>query len=259
VTRVHRSPPYSAYARIYDRIGQRSFGERMARMILTLLETRGRVPASVLDLGCGTGSATLLFARAGLRAIGVDRSTQMLEHARAAAEQASMRVDFFEGDMVDPPVTGPFDLVTCIYDAFNYLDDDASARTLFRNVHRRLIPGGHFVFDMNTRSRLERSWEHGLVLACDDDDLYVTYRSWFDPALDASPLVMTAFIRDEAGHWERFDEEHVERAWPIDVVGGWLRDAGFRVEEVLGYVDATGEVKRPACEDHGRVVFVASR
>ncbi len=70
---------------------------------------------------------------------------------------------------------------------------------------------------------------------------------------------MTAFVRDESGCWQRYDEEHVERAWPIERVEVWLHEAGFRVHEVLGYVDASGEVQRPAREEHGRVVFVASR
>ena len=96
-------------------------------------------------------------------------------------------------------------------------------------------------------------------MVADDDDLYVTYRSWFDPAMDSSPLVMTAFMRDDAGHWQRFDEEHIERSWPIEQMCGWLRSAGFRVADVVGYIDATGEVQRPAREEHGRVVFIASR
>lgn len=259
MTSVRRSPPYSAYARIYDRIGQRAFGERMACVILELLSSHGRQSASVLDLGCGTGAATLAFARRGLRAVGVDRSAEMLDRARSLAEQERLAVEFIESDMIDPPANGQFDLVTCIYDAFNYLEDESAAFAFLLSVHRRLLPDGYFVFDMNTRARLESSWEHGLVLAHDADDLYVTYRSWFDPDLDASPLIMTAFIRNESGDWDRFDEEHIERAWPIDRVSRWLEDAGFRVVEVLGYVDSSGDVHRPAGEDHGRVVFVAAR
>ncbi len=56
------------------------------------------------------------------------------------------------------------------------------------------------------------------MLAGDSDDLYVTYRSWFDSTLDASPLVVTAFVRNPDHSWTRFDEEHVERSWPIDDV-----------------------------------------
>ncbi len=120
--------------------------------------------------------------------------------------------------MTDLALPERFELATCIYDAINYLDDEAEVMRFFRSVYRQVDIGGHFVFDMNTLARLTSSWEQGLVLAGDSDDLYVTYRSWFDPASDASPLVMTAFLRDDGGCWQRFDEEHIERAWPIDQV-----------------------------------------
>ena len=252
-------PPYSAYSHVYDRIGQRGFGQRMAEVILELLAANGVSPQSVLDLGCGTGSATVAFARAGLRATGVDLSNEMLAHARQYATAEKLEISFLEGDMTDLDMSERFALATCIYDAFNYLENERAVMRLFRGVYRLLEPNGSFVFDMNTRTRLTNSWEQGLVLAGDSADLYVTYRSWFDPAIDASPLIMTAFLRNESGCWQRYDEEHVERAWPIAQVSDWLGEAGFSVHEVLGYVDATGEVQRPGSEQHGRVVFIASR
>lgn len=256
---MHYSPPYSAYALVYDRIGQRAFGERMATVIIDLLAARGFRPRSVLDLGCGTGAATLAFAHAGLHATGVDRSPDMLARARARAAGERVSISFIDGDMADLRLDARFELVTCVYDALNYLSGERDVMRFLHGAYRHLEAGGYLVFDMNTRARLESSWEQGLVLAADFEDLFVTYRSWFDPAIDASPLVMTAFVRDESGAWQRYDEEHVERAWPIEQIGNWLGATGFRVHDVLGYVDATGAVERPAQEAHGRVLFVASR
>jgi SAM-dependent methyltransferase len=253
------SPPYSAYARIYDRIGQRAFGERMAAVVLHELAERNIVPRTVLDLGCGTGSATLAFARAGLNVTGLDRSPEMLDRSRALAHAESLDIAFIEGDMTDLRLSMRFQLATCIYDAVNYLQNENELQQHIRTVYDTLEPGGAFAFDMNTRSRLERSWEQGLTLAGDSEDLYVTYRSWFDASLDASPLVVTGFVRNLDQTWSRFDEEHIERAWPIVDVIGWMRAAGFRVELAAGYVDSTGDLVRPAREDHGRVLFLATR
>ncbi len=253
------SPPYSAYARVYDQIGQRAFGERMAGVILAELSRLEFHPRSVLDLGCGTGSATLAFARAGLRAVGLDRSTQMLERAREYSRDADLTVDFIEGDMIELDPLAPVDLVTCIYDAVNYLADGVELRQFFRSVYQVLSPGGAFVFDMNTRRRLMSSWEQGLMLAGDSDDLYLTYRSWYDHAIDASPLIVTGFQRQSDACWVRFDEEHVERAWRIEEVTEWLQASGFEVAGAAGYTDATGDLARPAREEHGRVLFMATR
>jgi SAM-dependent methyltransferase len=253
------SLPYSDYARVYDQIGQRAFGERMAEVILELLARRHVFPASVLDLGCGTGAATVTFARAGLRATGVDRSAPMLKRARATARDAAVDMELIESDLIDLQLDARFDLVTAIYDTVNYLDGQTDFMRFARGAHRSLSENGFLAFDMNTRHRLMSSWEQGVVLAGDSNDLYVTYRSWFDEALDASPLILTAFVREQDNLWSRFDEEHVERSWPIAQISEWLREAGFRVDYVMGYIDSTGDLITPASENHGRVLFLAAR
>jgi ubiquinone/menaquinone biosynthesis C-methylase UbiE len=251
--------PYSKYAQVYDLIGQRAFGERMAGVILELLSKRHVFPTTVLDLGCGTGAATVAFARAGLQATGVDRSPQMLERARWFAQDSGVNIELVEADLTELKLDARFDLVTSIYDTVNYLEGESEFMQFIRGAYRALHEEGFLVFDLNTRHRLMSSWEQGLMLAGDSDDLYVTYRSWYDERLDASPLVLTAFVREKHDCWSRFDEEHIERSWPIAQVREWLGEAGYRVLEVAGYIDSTGDLISPASEDHGRVVFVAAR
>jgi len=65
-----------------------------------LLPEMPRAPARVVDLGCGTGSVTLLLARAGHDVHGVDLSDGMVAAARAKVG-ASARVS--RGDAADPP------------------------------------------------------------------------------------------------------------------------------------------------------------
>lgn len=253
------SPAYSGYAAVYDRIGQRAFGERMAANILDWLASRRIRPKTVLDLGCGTGAATIAFAREGLEATGLDRSTEMLARARENATLFPVSIDFIEGDLLEPPFGRTFDLVTAIYDTVNYLEDEWAVARFAANAFELLNPGGVLVFDMNTRHRLMSSWEQGLMLAADTDDLFVTYRSWFDETLDASPLIVTGFERENGNRWIRFDEEHVERSWAISTVERLLEDAGLLVGDLSGYNDADGAFIRPASEDQGRAVFFASR
>ncbi|QNP73573.1 class I SAM-dependent methyltransferase [Streptomyces roseirectus] len=66
--------------------------------------------ADVLDLGCGTGSLSLLAAERGHRVTGVDRSPAMLDLARA--KLAAYDAEFLLGDAQEPPVgTARFDVV----------------------------------------------------------------------------------------------------------------------------------------------------
>lgn len=61
-------------------------------------------PARVVDLGCGTGSLSVLLALEGHDVAGYDRSKQMLAVARKKAEAAGVDVDFDRADASHPPV-----------------------------------------------------------------------------------------------------------------------------------------------------------
>ncbi|MEH0422155.1 class I SAM-dependent methyltransferase [Streptomyces sp. B21-083] len=59
-------------------------------------------PADILDLGCGTGSLSLLASEQGHRVTGVDASPAMVEHARS--KLAGRAAVFLVGDAAAPPV-----------------------------------------------------------------------------------------------------------------------------------------------------------
>ncbi|WP_405766391.1 class I SAM-dependent methyltransferase [Streptomyces sp. NBC_01538] len=73
--------------------------EAWAARLRTWLPDR---PADVLDLGCGTGSVSLLAAEQGHRVTGVDLSPAMVEQARA--KLAGRDAVFLVGDAGSPPV-----------------------------------------------------------------------------------------------------------------------------------------------------------
>ncbi|RGA06338.1 class I SAM-dependent methyltransferase [Microbispora triticiradicis] len=71
-----------------------------------------RPPSDVLDLGCGTGSLTLLLAEQGHRPVGLDLSPRMAETARRKLASAGFAVTVLVGDASDPPAAGAsFDVV----------------------------------------------------------------------------------------------------------------------------------------------------
>lgn len=59
---------------------------------------------AVADLGCGTGSLSLLLAERGHDVMGVDLSPKMVERARAKASRTAYDVDFRIGDVQVMPV-----------------------------------------------------------------------------------------------------------------------------------------------------------
>ncbi|MDQ6775033.1 MAG: class I SAM-dependent methyltransferase [Actinomycetota bacterium] len=103
----------------------------------------GSDAARVLELGTGTGETTRRVLERHLRAslVGVDASSEMLGHARAAL--APELVDLRVGRLEDPLPEGPFDLVIAVL-AVHHLDGPGKA-DLFARVAAVLAPGGRLV------------------------------------------------------------------------------------------------------------------
>jgi SAM-dependent methyltransferase len=79
-----------------------------------LLAVLPPAPAAIADLGCGTGSVSVLLTEAGYDVTGLDFSAVMVAAAREKAAAAGVGARFVVGDAADPQLdTGRFDVVLC--------------------------------------------------------------------------------------------------------------------------------------------------
>ena len=99
-------------------------------------------PADVVDLGCGTGTLSVLLAEAGHRVRGVDLSPEMVFRATAKAAEAGLDVPFVVGDAAAPPYEpGTADVVLCRHVLWA-LPDPSAALARWTALLR---PGGRLV------------------------------------------------------------------------------------------------------------------
>jgi SAM-dependent methyltransferase len=123
---------------------------------------RLRTGARVLDLGCGTGHAVNLMARAfpASRFVGLDNSADALrlaEAERTGSTPEPENAEFQLSDAAELPAHPPFDVIT----AFDAVHDQRSPGLVLRRIHDALAPGGVFVMvDGNFSSRLERNLDN---------------------------------------------------------------------------------------------------
>ncbi|HHW09104.1 MAG TPA: class I SAM-dependent methyltransferase [Firmicutes bacterium] len=243
---------YSRFAEIYDRIGGDEFSLNFLPRLLQIIAKYGAQTRRVLDLACGTGSLAIMLAREGLKVTGLDLSPYMLERARNKAQaEPDLAVTFIEGDMRSFTLAEPVELITCLFDAMNYNLADEDMTATFRSCARALVPGGLFVFDLNSINSLSQFWGDD-VFAEDLGDVAYIWESSYDPVTCCSALKAIFFVR-KGEFYERFTEMHVERAYPISQVRTWLTEAGFEVLEVI-----TPHGK-PAGEADNRHVYVARK
>ncbi len=99
----------------------------------------------VLDLGCGTGTLTVMVRRRqpGAEVIGIDPDPEMLDRARSKARRAGVEIAFDQGFASELPyLDSRFDRVLASM-MTHHLDPDAK-RQAFAEVLRVLRPGGQF-------------------------------------------------------------------------------------------------------------------
>ena len=122
--------------------------------------------AAVLDLGCGTGHAVTVAARAfpASRFLGVDID----EHAVTTAQSRRARLGlgnaaFVIGDAAALPARPRFDVIT----AFDAVHDQRSPQEVLRRVRAALAPGGVFVMvDAKFSSHLAGNVGNPLAALC---------------------------------------------------------------------------------------------
>jgi SAM-dependent methyltransferase len=86
-------------------------------------------PATILELGVGTGRLAIPLAKHGLAVHGVDNSAAMLDQLRA--KPGGHAVTTYLGDMTAPSVAGPFGCVLIAFSTLYLLpDQDSQARCL---------------------------------------------------------------------------------------------------------------------------------
>jgi SAM-dependent methyltransferase len=114
---------------------------------------------SALDVGCGSGTTTMLLAeRVGPKgsATGIDISKPMLDVAAERVKEAGSRATFIEADATDHKFAPrSFDLVFSQFGVMFFEDPVAT----FANLHRALKPGARVAF-ICWRHPFENPWAH---------------------------------------------------------------------------------------------------
>lgn len=107
------------------------------------LANEGKIKGTVLDVGCGTGENTMLFASLGLVVVGLDSSLLAIERAKAKARQRGSAARFVTGDALHLEQLGQkFDTVTDSGLFHVFSDPD---RVLFASgLHTAMNQGGTY-------------------------------------------------------------------------------------------------------------------
>jgi SAM-dependent methyltransferase len=187
--------------------------------------------ASVLDVGCGTGSM-LRSARDrghGGRLVGIDPNRAMLSRARRRAD-----IEWVEGTAVDARRQAEFELATMTSHAFQCLVTDEELRSSLAAIRAALRDGGRFAFE--TRHPQARAWEDWNPSNVSDvvDATGRALRVWHEvESVVAGRVTFTETTAERDGTVRRVDRATL-RFLDVAALDGFLSDAGFAIEAQYG-------------------------
>jgi len=118
----------------------------------------GRPVGRIVDLGCGTGRASLAFAARGFPVTAVDLSEPMLAVTAQKAAAAGVTIDCLRANLaeLDQLPANSFTGAVCLFGTLGMLVGEAARRRCLLGVQRLLVPGGRLVVHVHNR------W-HGLT------------------------------------------------------------------------------------------------
>lgn len=243
---------YGAFAEYYDSLTSNVSYDETAKYVTDILDENGIKKGILLDLACGTGTMSVQMAKRGYEVIGIDNSPEMLSEAREKAYEAGEDILFLCQDMCDIDLYGTVECTICLLDSLNHLESEEELLAAFKGVSLFTVPGGLFIFDVNTQ------YKHKYVLGnntfvYDNDDVYCVWQNEYDDESNTVEIFLD-FFEEENGLYRRSSEYFTECAFSDETIRRLLKEAGF------SHVKFYGELSRYApSETEERIFYVARK
>lgn len=186
---------------------------------------------AILELACGTGIIALKLAEAGHDVTGYDLSADMLSLAQERIEEAGQEIQLIEGDMRELPDIQAFDMVTCFSDSLCYLHQESDLLQVFEGVHRNLSEGGTFLFDVHSLFQMDHVFPGYQYIYQEESEVFL-WESFIGDYDHSVEHVLTFFVENEDGRFDRLQEIHQERSFPLETYQRLLKEAGFSSVEL---------------------------
>lgn len=187
-----------------------------------LLLTRHQLdPDTLLDVCCGTGTLAELLAESGYQVSGFDLSEQMIAEARRKAIVKNLPIEYHVADATTLNLPQRFEGAYSFFDSLNYITTLEGLRAAIHQVAKHILPGGNFIFDLNTPYAFEQKM-------FDQEDqrkralIKYYWKGDYNPETKIIRVEMDFERNDEV-----FQEVHIQRAHSVEEVREALRDAGF--------------------------------
>jgi len=228
---------YNRFAYLYDQLMNDVPYERWVQFLEDVFQKYEMLQPSILDIGCGTGTLPISLAKLNYSISGVDLSEEMLSVAMAKAEIEKVTIPFFQQNMVELEGFDQLDCVTIFCDSLNYLETEDQVKQTFIRVNESLKDNGLFLFDVHSPYKIEEIFGEETFFI-DDAELSLVWSCTQGEHPLSVEHDLVFFMKEENRDlYERFEEYHNQRTFPINTYKSLLNQTGFEVKEIIADFD----------------------
>lgn len=217
---------YGEFAKIYDELINEDINyDEMVERILEICNLYNVELNDYLDIACGTGNVTIRIAKYFKNIYGVDLSEDMLREAFDKFKEVRIKGKIICQDMTELSLNKEFDLITSVLDSTNYITDLNDLQNYFNGVYNHLKSNGLFIFDVNSYYKLSEILGNN-IYTYSEEEVFYTWENVFEDSLLS--MFLTFFVK-KGNLYERFEEEHLERAYTEKELEQELKKANLEV------------------------------
>jgi methyltransferase type 11 len=242
---------YGDFAEIYDELIYEDINyDSMCARVIDICNEEKITFNNYLDIACGTGNLTVRLAKNFKESFAVDLSEDMLREAFEKFKKEKIRCKIICQDMSKLSLNRKFDLITSALDSTNYIIDEDKLLNYFIRVKEHLSDNGLFIFDINSYYKLSNILGNN-IYTYSEEDVFYTWENVFEE--DLLSMYLTFFVKRD-NLYERFEEEHLEKAYTEEFIENKLEIAGLKV---IGKYE--GYTEKQVNTNTERIVYVVKK
>ncbi|MEH7109561.1 class I SAM-dependent DNA methyltransferase [Bacillus sp. JJ1764] len=245
---------YEHFAYLYDELMRDAPYDDWVQYVKSKMLKYGIKGNRMLDLACGTGELSVRFAKEGFQVTGIDLSEDMLAVAQMKAAEAGLQIPFYQQNMAALEGVGNTDIIGIFCDSLNYLETEEEIKSTLDHAHRALNDGGLLIFDVHSIYKVSEVFVNQ-TFAINEDEISYIWNSFPGEGSNSVEHELSFFVLDEkSGKYDRYDELHFQRTYPVEHYSSWLAESGFKLLEINADFE-----EQPPQNNSERVFFVAMK
>lgn len=199
------------------------------KLVELIINNIDLVPNSkILDMACGSGRHSIIFAKKGFDVTAIDLSQRLISDAKTNASQNDVKINFIHSDILKFQTAKRFKLVLNLFTSIGYFDNDEDNFQVILKAYQFLDSGGYFVIDYFNKKYLTANLIPTTVFSENG------YRITQNRSIHKNRVIKDIMI-EKNGSSEEFYES--VRLYNYDEMSGYIKEAGFSIIEESGDYD----------------------